>query len=105
MALIKHSAPGDPQRVTVAARVTATGILDLRDKHSCKQYGIDPEDAFGDWQAELAADRQPASWDVRHRAEALGAQGLIDPSRKRPGLWHLTLFRWNEPAAPTVELL
>lgn len=104
-ALIKHTTPGDPERAIVAARVAASDILDLRDARSCKEYGIDPEEAFGDWQAELASDARPASWSVRDRAEDIGAQGLIDPSRKRPGLWHLTLFRWNEPGAPTVELL
>lgn len=104
-ALIKHSSPGDRERAIVAARVTASDILDLRDARSCREYGIDPEDAFGDWHAELGKGARPASWSVRDRAERLGAQGLIDPSRKRPGLWHLTLFKWNEPGAPTVELL
>lgn len=104
-AMIKHTAPGDPERVIVAARVTATDILDLRDTLSCKEYGIDAQEAFGDWQTALENDERPASWRVRDTAESLGAEGLIDPSRKRPGLWHLTLFRWNEPGAPTVELL
>jgi hypothetical protein len=34
--------------------------------------------------------------------ERLGAHGLIDPSRKQPHLWHLTLFDWNNPGAPCV---
>lgn len=46
----------------------------------------------------------PSSWRVRAQLEAVGASGLVDPSRKRPGLWHLVLFRWNEPGAPTVTL-
>ena len=35
--------------------------------------------------------------------EAQGADGLIDPSRKAPGLWHLVLFRWNVAGAPVVR--
>lgn len=31
--------------------------------------------------------------------------GLIDPSRKRPGLWHLTLFDWNRATKPSVRPL
>jgi pentose-5-phosphate-3-epimerase len=34
-----------------------------------------------------------------------GANGLIDPSRKRPGLWHLVLFRWNEANGPKVRVI
>lgn len=104
-AMVKHTRPGDAERAITRFRVRASQILDLRDAEGCRTFGIHPQDAFGDWQAALAAGRTPDSWHVRECAEALGASGLIDPSRKRPGLWHLTLFRWNEPGAPTVELL
>ncbi|WP_368074223.1 hypothetical protein [Curtobacterium sp. SGAir0471] len=46
----------------------------------------------------------PTSWLVRDRLVALGADGLIDPSRKRPGLWHLVLFRWNTADVPHGNL-
>jgi hypothetical protein len=32
-----------------------------------------------------------------------GDAGLIDLSRRRPGLWHVILMRWNEPGAPRVR--
>ena len=46
----------------------------------------------------------PRSWHVRAQLEAMGAQGLIDPSRKAPGLWHLVLFAWNQNGTAKVEL-
>lgn len=32
-----------------------------------------------------------------------GARGLIDPSRKRPGLCHLVLFGWNRHGEAVVS--
>ncbi|WP_220034109.1 hypothetical protein [Curtobacterium sp. MCLR17_043] len=37
---------------------------------------------------------------MRDRLIDIGANGLIDPSRKSPGLWHLVLFRWSVADAP-----
>lgn len=42
---------------------------------------------------------------VRDRLIEVGVNGLIDPSRKSPGHWHLVLFRWNMAEAPSVRLL
>ncbi|PZF58148.1 hypothetical protein DEJ23_04395 [Curtobacterium sp. MCSS17_008] len=56
------------------------------------------------WQQVVADGGVPTSWLVRDRLVALSAGGLIDPSRKRPGLWHLVLFRWNTDGAPDVQV-
>ena len=50
----------------------------------------------------MEAGEVPSSWAVRRRLEEAGAHGLIEPSRTAPGLWHLTLFCWNEDGAPRV---
>ena len=42
---------------------------------------------------------------MRDRLIEVGADGLIDPSRKSLGLWHLVLFRWNVADAPSARLL
>lgn len=85
--------------------VHAEGIVDLRDPAAVTAAGVDIEDAVAPWQDVVAAGDVPPSWGVRQRLEELGAQGLIDPSRTRPGLWHLVLFRWNtEGAARVVPL-
>jgi len=83
--------------------VSADRIADLRDAEAMAALGVDSEEAFGDWQADLAAGRNPKSWVVREALENAGAAGLIDPSRKRPGLWHLTLFSWNTEGAAHVQ--
>ncbi|MDY7526362.1 RES domain-containing protein [Cryobacterium sp. 10I1] len=86
-------------RIRRDARVEGLSIRELARRH-----GIDLADAVAPWQDIAKAGDEPSSWQVRRRLEALGANGLVDPSRKRPGLWHLTLFRWNGPDAPRVAL-
>lgn len=83
--------------------VVAHRIADLRAHDALRAVGIDPADAAADWQDTVAAGGSPSSWRVREALEQRGAHGLIDPSRKRPGLWHLVLFRWNRPGAPVVR--
>ncbi|WP_420714750.1 RES domain-containing protein [Roseateles sp. SL47] len=57
------------------------------------------------WQDIANTGGTPRSWTVRDRLMAAGAHGLIDPSRQRPGLWHLVLFRWNEAGGARVRVL
>ncbi|MHA7262203.1 RES family NAD+ phosphorylase [Arthrobacter sp. TMN-37] len=102
-AMIAHAGNRAPDLEVVEFDVDATGIADLRDPALLAGLGIDPGDAAADWQEPVAAGRVPPSWEVRKALEHSGARGLIDPSRKRPGLWHLTLFCWNRDGAPTVR--
>lgn len=104
-AMIKYASRAAQQQVLVRFTVEAQRIADLRDVAAMAGLGVDPQEAFGDWQAALAEGHTPASWQVRRRLEACGAHGLIDPSRQRPGLWHLTLFAWNRADAPTVTIV
>ena len=76
-----------------AAKVTAEALAAL---------GVDLADAMAPWKPAVEVGEEPSSWAVRRRLEEAGAHGLIDPSRTAPGLWHLTLFRWNEGGAPRV---
>jgi hypothetical protein len=55
------------------------------------------------WRKLLAEGGTPACWRAADQLRQQGHVGVIDPSRRRPGLWHVTLFRWNEPGAPPVE--
>lgn len=57
------------------------------------------------WMNALSRGEEPWSWVAADKIRSLGYDGLIDPSRRRPGLWHITLFRWNDDNAPQVELL
>lgn len=103
-AMIAHADSRTSALEVVELSVAASDIVDLRDPDAIHAAGIDLADAVAPWQEIAKAGGTPSSWRVRDRLEAVGATGLIDPSRKRPGLWHLTLFRWNEPGAPTVTI-
>jgi RES domain-containing protein len=89
----------------VRVHVQATRICDLRDAAALAALGVRLEDAAAPWQDIVAAGGRPHSWGVREHLETAGANGLIDPSRKAPGLWHLVLFCWNEDDAPRVRLI
>lgn len=89
----------------VTLLVEADNVFDLRDSDALAIAGIDLADTAAPWQDVVAAGGTPPSWHVRRRLESLGAYGLIDPSRQQPGLWHLALFRWNTPGAPSVRTL
>lgn len=107
-ALIAHGGAGNgagtPSREILEIEVEASGIIDLRDAAAVDALGLDLADAIAPWQDLAASGGTPPSWAVRDRLIAAGAHGLIDPSRQRPGLWHLVLFRWNVPGAPAVSV-
>ena len=88
-------------RRMVEIAVVARAILDLRDAAACARLGVDPSQAAAPWQAVVAGGGEPSSWQVRDGAERAGAAGLIDPSRRSPGLWHLVLFDWTGRSEPS----
>lgn len=100
-AMVTHGgAPGD--LAVLRFSVHAEGIVDLRDPVTLTAAGVDLQDAVAPWQDVVVAGGVPRSWVVRRRLEDLDAEGLIDPSRTQPGLWHLVLFRWNTDGAARV---
>ncbi len=104
-AMTAHTQDGDPERVILPLRVVADRIFDLRDPEACAEAGIDRDRAVADWQDIVKAGGEAPSWQVADVIRSLGANGLIDPSRQVPGLWHLVLFRWNEPGGAEVRLI
>lgn len=101
--MIAHKDARSASLEVIEIDVEALGIVDLRDGAALEAAGIDLADAVAPWQEIAASGGTPTSWTVRDRLLAAGANGLIDPSRRRPGLWHLVLFRWNQADAPTVR--
>lgn len=89
----------------VKVSVVAEKIFDLRNTDAVIAAGIDINDAIAPWQETVKAGGIPPSWQVRARLESLGMNGLIDPSRKAPGLWHLVLFSWNEDSHTQVRII
>jgi hypothetical protein len=103
--MIAHTHVQPEAVAIVAIDVEASGIVDLRDVSAVKAVGIDLEDALAPRQRIAEGGGTPRSWTVRDRLIEVGADGLIDPSRKSLGLWHLVLFRWNVADAPSARLL
>jgi RES domain-containing protein len=104
-AMTAHRADRSSGLEIVEVTVEATRILDLRDPPALAAVGVDLADAVAPWQDVIASGGTPRSWGVRDRLVAAGANGLIDPSRRQPGLWHLVLFRWNDGDAPRVRVV
>ena len=94
---------GQGQRAVLPFEVRAAGLFDLRRPEALARVRAGFGDPLADWRRTLDQGATPASWLARDWIEGMGAVGLIDPSRHAPGLWHLVLFRWNRPGAPTVS--
>lgn len=101
-AMFAHGGGVGEARTRLAFQVEAQAIFDLRDDAALTAVRAAAGEPFGAWQDLVREGREPPSWRARNWIEAQGANGLIDPSRQVPGLWHLVLFRWNVPGAPRV---
>lgn len=104
-AMKSHNANRSANLDIVKVRVIADKILDLRNADAVLAAGIDLNDAIAPWQEIVNEGGIPCSWNVRNRLESLGVNGLIDPSRKAPGLWHLVLFSWNNNSQSHVNII
>ncbi|WP_245836165.1 RES family NAD+ phosphorylase [Paramicrobacterium agarici] len=102
-AMIAHVDHRAPKLEVMAFDVKVDSIADLRDAAAAALFGVDPEEAAAPWQEAVAEGRTPPSWRVRDALVAAGARGLIDPSRQRPGLWHLTLFDWSDATVRALQ--
>ena len=102
LAMSYYARPGDPPQTIFSLYLSGARILDLRDAAQCARFGIDPVNASIRWQHERAAGRIASTWAISDAARAAGADGMLNPSRSRPGLTHLVLFRWNEPGGPKL---
>lgn len=91
-------------RVIVPLELAPANVFDQRDAAACVALGIDREDSNANWRLLLSAGREPPSWHNADAARAIGADGIIDRSRHIPDGWHVTLFRWNTPGAPSVSV-
>jgi RES domain-containing protein len=104
-AMQSHSGNRSRNLEIVRVSVTSDKIIDLRNAEALFAAGIDLNDAIAPWQEIVREGGVPRSWNVRNRLTSLGIKGLIDPSRKAPGLWHLVLFSWNHDTHSRVSLL
>lgn len=104
VAMSYYARPGDPDQSLFALLLQNARVLDLRDAAQCGRLGIDPANANMRWQNERAAGNVASTWAISDAARAAGADGMLNPSRSRPDLTHLVLFRWNGPNEPVLTL-
>ncbi|WP_339715046.1 RES family NAD+ phosphorylase [uncultured Sneathiella sp.] len=90
---------GDPPRCLLRYEVSPCSLFDLRHPNNSDIYEL----ARQSWRPVLASGKEPVSWQASDHIRNHGHKGLIDPSRRRRGLWHITLFHWNTPDAPVVR--
>ena len=91
-------------RVVIPLKVSKAQVFDQHDNEACQILGIDRELSNASWRPALEAGQDPASWRNADAVRAIGADGIIDRSRKIPDGWHLNLFRWNELGGPSVSV-
>lgn len=99
VAIGEYVQAGDPPRVLLRYEVEACTLFDLRHPEAADVYEL----ARQSWRPPFARGDAPPSWQAADMIRDAGHVGLIDPSRQQPGLWHITLLRWNEPGAPSVR--
>jgi len=102
VAMAYYTHADSPAQALYALTLSNARILDLREPAQCARFGIDPKNTNNRWQNERAEGLPASTWVISDAARKAGADGLLSPSRSRPELTHLTLFRWNTPHAPTL---
>lgn len=101
VAMRKYVSKSDPARILVRYQIQICQLVDLRHvdaRHLRQRSRVD-------WQGALKNGCEPESWQVADSLRRSNEIGLIDPSRRNPELWHITLFRWNELNAPQVTIV
>lgn len=94
--------PDDPRRQIYPIRVSDARVLNLRTIEALHHYAIDAKEKHCIWHDLPVQGKPSPTWAISDAIRTLGFDGMLCPSRSRPELTHLTLFRWNEPAAPLV---
>ncbi len=99
VAMARYRELTTPEQTVVPLTLTNAHVLDLRDPAQCGRFYVDPSSMNLVWQD---LPRPSPTWSISDAARAAGADGLLYPSRSRPELTHLTLFRWNGPQEPRL---
>ncbi|MDA5093648.1 RES family NAD+ phosphorylase [Aliiroseovarius sp. KMU-50] len=92
----------DPPRGIFPIDVEADRIVDLRLPEIRNALGISLDDLHVFWATLHSEGIHPSTWRISDALRDEGADGVLTPSRSRPDLTHLTLFRWNGVSEPRV---
>ena len=102
VALRVYVHPNDPPRAIFPFAVTNAHVADLRQTKARDEWDVSLNDIHAFWAKLHAKDEVSPTWALSDRLRATGIDGLLTPSRSRPDLTHLTLFRWNENSGPQI---
>lgn len=101
VAMARYKSTGPPGQIVLPLWLENARVLDLRDHSQCRRLNIDPSQTNSVWQE---APRPSPTWRISDVARALGADGMLYPSRSRPELTHVVLFEWNAPKGPVLGI-
>ena len=96
VALKAYLTPDDPPRGIYPIDVVCERVIDLRRQEVRDHLGVTLGDIHSFWATLHAKGQRPPTWHLSDRLRGMGLDGLLTPSRSRPDLTHLTVFRWNE---------
>ncbi|WP_461405302.1 RES family NAD+ phosphorylase [Falsiruegeria mediterranea] len=103
VALRVYVQPQDPPRAIFPFAVENATVADLRSHQARELWSVSLDDIHAFW-AELHAKGEVSpTWHLGDRLRAQGLDGLLTPSRSRPDLTHLSLFRWNAADGPKIR--
>ncbi|WP_299926412.1 RES family NAD+ phosphorylase [uncultured Pelagimonas sp.] len=105
VALRVYVKDGDPARKIYPIQITHARLVDLRDPKVREAFDTRLSDLHVFWSDLMASGDPVPTWNLSDRLRKIGADGILTPSRSRPDLTHLTLFRWNIAGGPTVQQL
>lgn len=103
VALKAYLRTDDPERGIYPLQVTDAQVADLRVPETRAAFNTSLEHIHAFWADLRAKGLQSPTWLTSNTARAAGLDGILTPSRSRPDLTHLTLFRWNTEGAARVE--
>ncbi|WP_424944178.1 RES family NAD+ phosphorylase [Aliiroseovarius crassostreae] len=95
VALKAYQTPDDPPRGIFPIDVHDARVIDLRAAATREALDMPLEDIHVFWATLHKAGNTVPTWQISDRLRGAGVDGILTPSRSRPELTHLTLFRWN----------
>jgi len=103
IALKVYRQPNEPKRGIFPITVTNARVADLRLNETREAFEASLEDIHAFWADMAKAGQTSPTWELSDKARSAGLDGLLSPSRSRPALTHLTLFKWNDVKGAQIK--
>lgn len=86
-------------------RLSNARLADLTQAATLDGFAIPADIHDLEWRAILNEGKTPETWAVRDRLLKANIDGVVYPSVMSHGGTCVALWRWNEPGAPTLEII